>query len=165
MCFLDLTSFNVFYEPHRYLVSVANVTADEMITREVGMVHEVRRESSYRSSLRRRDREARGDWERRRDRKIQGEKGEGGGAADHDSYRCIPPSFLPSFLQVLTQYGPVHRFWFDGTSDFPDKSKEGKLWDAVYHEIRTTSPRTMISSYRGDVCASTGTLYVGFTSL
>ena len=45
-----------------YLVSVANVTADEMITREVGMVHE-----------------------------------------------------------VLTQYGPVHRFWFDGTSDLPDK--------------------------------------------
>lgn len=83
-----------------YLVSVEGVTAEEMIKREVGMVHE-----------------------------------------------------------VLTEYGPVHRFWFDGTSDFPDKSKSGQLWDEVYKTIRTTSPNTMISSYRGDVCASTGSLY------
>ena len=81
-----------------YLVSVANVSAREMLEREVGMVHE-----------------------------------------------------------VLTQYGPVHRFWFDGTSDF--KGDKRDLWRAVYDEIRSTSPSTMISSYRGDVCASTGSLY------
>ena len=34
------------------------------------------------------------------------------------------------------------------------------LWQRVYREIRTTSPDTLISSYRGDVCASTGSLYM-----
>merc|ERR1719240_2351781 len=61
--------------------------------------------------------------------------------------------------EVLTQYGPVNRFWFDGTRGAPAGTDMGKLWDRVYSEIRTTSPSTLISSYRGDVCASTGSLY------
>eukprot|EP00041_Stephanoeca_diplocostata_P015783 m.302730 g.302730 ORF g.302730 m.302730 type:complete len:514 (+) comp20152_c0_seq1:263-1804(+) len=61
--------------------------------------------------------------------------------------------------EVLTEYGPVHRFWFDGTKSAPKGTNITDLWEHVYKEIRTTSPNTMISSYRGDVCASTGTLY------
>lgn len=79
--------------------------------------------------------------------------------------------------EVLTEYGPVHRFWFDGTSDYqvrpclPDPARSSpsgsfllqgnrtELWEAVYDTIRTTSPSTLISAYRGDVCASTGSLY------
>jgi alpha-L-fucosidase len=61
--------------------------------------------------------------------------------------------------EVLTEYGPVNRFWFDGTKDVPKGTDETALWEAVYGEIRTTSPSTMISAYRGDVCASTGSLY------
>jgi hypothetical protein len=61
--------------------------------------------------------------------------------------------------EVLTEYGPVNRFWFDGTRDF--KGNVTDLWDQVYSTIRTVSPSTMISSYRGDVCPSVagGTLY------
>lgn len=61
--------------------------------------------------------------------------------------------------EVLTQYGPVNRFWFDGTKSVPEGTNVTDLWNRVYHEIRTTSPGTMISSYRGDVCSSTGSLY------
>lgn len=61
--------------------------------------------------------------------------------------------------EVLTEYGPVNRFWFDGTRQVPDGTNMTELWDRVYHEIRTTSPSTIISAYRGDVCASTGSLY------
>ena len=61
--------------------------------------------------------------------------------------------------EVLTEYGPVNRFWFDGTRRVPADLDVDKLWQAVYEEIRTTSPETMISAYRGDVCASTGSLY------
>ena len=59
--------------------------------------------------------------------------------------------------EVLTDYGPVNRFWFDGTSGNPCKVVEGgveKLWQSVYNAIRTVSPGTMITSYRGDVCAA-----------
>jgi len=56
--------------------------------------------------------------------------------------------------EVLTDYGPVNRFWFDGTHDFTGNLTD--LWDQVYETIRTVSPSTMISSYRGDVCASAG---------
>jgi alpha-L-fucosidase len=61
--------------------------------------------------------------------------------------------------EVLTEYGPVNRFWFDGTKGVPPGTDLGALWAAVYKEIRTTSPSTMISAYRGDVCSSTGSLY------
>eukprot|EP01083_Nonionella_stella_P020491 56812_1 len=61
--------------------------------------------------------------------------------------------------EVLTEYGPINRFWFDGTTLAPSDMNMDHLWSRVYQEIRTTSPNTIISSYRGDVCASTGTLY------
>jgi alpha-L-fucosidase len=61
--------------------------------------------------------------------------------------------------EVLTNYGPVNRFWFDGTKRVPDGTDVDKLWQQTYDTIRTVSPDTMISSYRGDICASTGTLY------
>jgi hypothetical protein len=61
---------------------------------------------------------------------------------------------------VIADDGPVHRFWFDGTSDLPGgPAKLRELWRRVYKEIRATSPATLISSYRGDVCASVGSLY------
>ena len=70
-------------------------------------------------------------------------------------------TFLASQLgmvrEVLREYGPVNRFWFDGTGSGvvdPDV-----LWPAVYELIRGESPATLISPYRGDVCASTRSLY------
>mmetsp|Transcript_15265 Transcript_15265/g.39253 ORF Transcript_15265/g.39253 Transcript_15265/m.39253 type:complete len:598 (+) Transcript_15265:41-1834(+) len=56
--------------------------------------------------------------------------------------------------EVLTEYGPVNRFWFDGTKSVPTGTNVTDLWVQVYDTIRTVSPNTMISSYRGDVCAS-----------
>ena len=61
--------------------------------------------------------------------------------------------------EVLTDYGPVNRFWFDGTASNPCSGGSGKtsvteLWQQVYNTIRKVSPYTMISSYRGDVCAA-----------
>jgi hypothetical protein len=50
--------------------------------------------------------------------------------------------------------------WFDGTSANPcSKSGDGPgtvkaLWESIYKEIRSVSPNTMITSYRGDVCAA-----------
>ena len=63
--------------------------------------------------------------------------------------------------EVLTEYGPVNRFWFDGTKSVPKGTDVNALWEAVYKTIRTVSPSTMITSYRGDVCAAKGgeTLY------
>lgn len=61
--------------------------------------------------------------------------------------------------EVLTEYGPVNRFWFDGTKTVPTGTDVNELWSEVYKTIRTVSPDTLISSYRGDVCASIGTLY------
>ena len=55
--------------------------------------------------------------------------------------------------EVLTEYGPVNRFWFDGTSSNPCATTT-QLWDQVYKTIRTVSPWTMITAYRGDVCAA-----------
>ncbi len=52
--------------------------------------------------------------------------------------------------EVLTEYGPVNRFWFDGTSSNPCPTTTN-LWDQVYKTIRTVSPDTMITAYRGDV--------------
>ena len=40
--------------------------------------------------------------------------------------------------EVLTQYGPVNRFWFDGTKSVPAGTNMTDLWQRVYHEIRTT---------------------------
>lgn len=61
--------------------------------------------------------------------------------------------------EVLTQYGPVSRMWFDGTTDAPAGINVSDLWAQTYATIRTLSPATLISPYRGDICASIGTLY------
>ena len=48
---------------------------------------------------------------------------------------------------------------FDGTTGFPAGTNTTELWERVYAEVRATSPATIISAYRGDVCATTGSLY------
>jgi len=62
--------------------------------------------------------------------------------------------------EVLLNYGPVNRFWFDGTKGVPSGTNVSKLWSEVYSTIRTVSPNTLISAYRGDICASTGSLFM-----
>ena len=62
--------------------------------------------------------------------------------------------------ELISEYGPVDRFWFDGTSLHPQDLDTDKLWDDVYGLLRTDSPNTMIGPYRGDVCMSTGSLYL-----
>ena len=61
--------------------------------------------------------------------------------------------------EVLTRYGPVSRLWFDGTTDAPAGINATDLWAQTFATIRTLSPATLISPYRGDICASVGTLY------
>ena len=61
--------------------------------------------------------------------------------------------------EVLSQYGPVNRLWFDGTTDLPVGTNKTELWARTYETIRSLSPATLISPYRGDICASTGSLY------
>ena len=56
--------------------------------------------------------------------------------------------------EVITHYGPVNRFWFDGTKTVPAGTDQAELWKQVYETIRTLSPATMITAYRGDVCAA-----------
>ena len=70
---------------------------------------------------------------------------------------------LGMLSEVLEKYGPVDRFWFDGTHNLPKDIDVDQLWNKTYDMIRTKSPNTMISSYRGDVCAATegSTLYTG----
>ena len=65
---------------------------------------------------------------------------------------------LGMLREVMTTYGPVNRFWFDGTSDLPAGTNVTDLWRRVYALIREVSPPTLISPYRGDVCATTGSL-------
>lgn len=43
--------------------------------------------------------------------------------------------------EVLRQYGPVNRFWFDGTTNAPKGTNMTKLWEDVYEVIRTESPQ------------------------
>lgn len=72
--------------------------------------------------------------------------------------KCTPEDFIRRQVgmvtEVLTDYGPVNRFWFDGTHSVPVGTNMTDLWDQVYKTIRTVSPSTMISSYRGDVCSA-----------
>jgi len=56
--------------------------------------------------------------------------------------------------EVLTEYGPVNRFWFDGTKSVPNGTNITDLWQQIYDTIRKVSPATMITSYRGDVCSA-----------
>lgn len=61
--------------------------------------------------------------------------------------------------EVLQNYGPVHRFWFDGSQHHPKDLNVQAMWQDVYKTIRDESPTTLISPYRGDICASTTSLY------
>ena len=68
---------------------------------------------------------------------------------------------LTELLEEGSLYGPVHRLWFDGAgSQRPaallDPATQAKYFDSCFELIRTTSPDTLISPYRGDVCISTG---------
>ena len=81
----------------------------------------------------------------------------------YNAARMTPEQFIEAEVgmlhETLTRYGPVNRYWFDGTTGMPPGTNVTDLWARVYEEIRTTSPATLISAYRGDVCATTGSLY------
>ena len=70
---------------------------------------------------------------------------------------------LTELLQPGSPYGPVHRLWFDGSGNQRPKSllkNYAGYYDSCFELIRTVSPHTLISPYRGDVCISTGSLYM-----
>ena len=77
--------------------------------------------------------------------------------------KATPERFMATQLgmlhEVLTQYGPVNRLWYDGTTGYPKGLNATLLWERVYSTVRTVSPDTLISPYRGDICASIGSLY------
>jgi alpha-L-fucosidase len=63
--------------------------------------------------------------------------------------KYTPKQFIDAQIgmlrEVLTQYGPVNRFWFDGTTGYPAGTDVQELWSRAYETIRTVSPATMIS--------------------
>jgi alpha-L-fucosidase len=67
--------------------------------------------------------------------------------------------------EVLENYGPVNRLWFDGPggslrpSGLENPDEYHAYYDDCFKLIRETSPNTLLSPKRGDVCASTGSLY------
>eukprot|EP00729_Bicosta_minor_P005702 gene5702-28343_t len=69
--------------------------------------------------------------------------------------------------ELMDNYGPVNRFWFDGgpanVKPDPQSRPAGVTSPLVYSRaaelIRSHSPSTLISPYRGDVCSTTETLY------
>ena len=71
----------------------------------------------------------------------------------HPSLLLIPSTVSLTRDKCFGGAGPVNRFWFDGTSSNPCATTT-ELWDQVYKTIRTVSPWTMITAYRGDVCAA-----------
>eukprot|EP00038_Savillea_parva_P005285 m.150703 g.150703 ORF g.150703 m.150703 type:complete len:549 (-) comp11686_c1_seq4:98-1744(-) len=69
---------------------------------------------------------------------------------------------LQELLHPDSPYGPVHRLWFDGAGSQRPKAllnNYSAYYDGCFELIRTLSPNTLISPYRGDVCSSTGSLY------
>lgn len=79
--------------------------------------------------------------------------------------KATPDEFIERQMgmlqEVMAEYGPVHRFWFDGTQISPAGTDMTKLWAMTYATIRSQSPDTLISPYRGDVCTTIGSLYTG----
>lgn len=69
--------------------------------------------------------------------------------------------------ELLENYGPVNRFWFDGGSTVrppnPEARPNGTNTSAIYRKafalIHERSPSTLISPYHGDICATSETLY------
>lgn len=45
--------------------------------------------------------------------------------------------------EVVTQYGPVSRFWFDGTYGFPNGTNVTDLWARAANLLRQESPDTL----------------------
>jgi hypothetical protein len=85
-------------------------------------------------------------------------------------------SSLGKLREVLTEYGPVNRFWFDGdgfggtTNASTSRNMPAEfnvndtlLWAPVFKLIREISPQTLLGPKKGDYCQSNGgryTLYV-----
>jgi len=67
---------------------------------------------------------------------------------------------LGMLTEVLTDYGPVNRLWFDGLGSMrPAGTSPSAVYDKAFQLVRSLSPSTLISPYRGDVCTTTGSLY------
>jgi hypothetical protein len=88
---------------------------------------------------------------------------------DEEEYMAAEKGMLTELLSPGSPYGPVSRLWFDGvlknsvaSGDFRPGylgTNYSDYYDDCFRLIRTLSPQTLISSYRGDVCANTGSLY------
>lgn len=83
---------------------------------------------------------------------------------DAQEYARRELGMLTELLHPGSPYGPVHRLWFDGVLSGPFRpppldTNYTEYYDSVYRLVRSTSPDTLISPYRGDVCSSIGSLY------
>ena len=79
-----------------------------------------------------------------------------------ESFMERQKGMLTELLEPGSPYGPVHRLWFDGNGDQRPKAilaNYSDYYDSCFELIRQTSPQTLISPYRGDICISTGSLY------
>ena len=84
---------------------------------------------------------------------------------------------LGKLKEVLTEYGPVNRFWFDGDgfggSNTPGQSmnmpaelnvNDTLLWEPVFKLIRESSPLTLLGPKKGDYCESNGGRYTVYVN-
>lgn len=69
--------------------------------------------------------------------------------------------------EVLTSYGPIRRFYFDGDGFAPNCPailNDTRLWTEVFETIRTVSPDTLIGPKEGDYGESNGGGYRLYTN-
>eukprot|EP00035_Acanthoeca_spectabilis_P019488 m.426235 g.426235 ORF g.426235 m.426235 type:complete len:476 (-) comp16862_c0_seq31:140-1567(-) len=79
-----------------------------------------------------------------------------------ETFMAKEKGMLTELLSDGSPYGPVHRLWFDGAGSQRPAGllkNYSEYYDSCFQLIRTLSPQTLISPYRGDVCMSTGSLY------